>query len=101
MSNLAARVRELVDRRGEVHNRDIVAAFRVSAATAHRVLHALVAGGTLQRIGKGPAARYRLPTIYPYRYGDRIRVFLLHRICPLLARSVDVGMSAVTESFGG
>jgi anti-sigma regulatory factor (Ser/Thr protein kinase) len=56
----AARVRALVDRRGEVQNRDVAAGLRVSPATAHRVLQALVLGGVLERHGKGRAANYRL-----------------------------------------
>ena len=60
MPTPADRVRRLADRRGEVQNRDVASALRVAAATAHRLLHALVTGGVLQRHGKGPAARYRL-----------------------------------------
>ena len=56
----AERLRDLVDRRGEVANRDVVKALRISSATAHRLLHALVTGEVLERHGKGPAARYRL-----------------------------------------
>src|SRR4051812_18554563 len=63
MTNAAERVRQLVDRRGEVQNRDVAAALHVSAATAHRLLQALVIGGSLQRHGKGPASRYRLRAI--------------------------------------
>jgi anti-sigma regulatory factor (Ser/Thr protein kinase) len=60
MATSAERVRQLVDRRGEVHNRDVAAALRVSPATAHRLLHALVTSGVLERRGKGRAAHYRL-----------------------------------------
>jgi anti-sigma regulatory factor (Ser/Thr protein kinase) len=60
MATSAARVRRLVDRRGEVQNRDVVRALHVSPATAHRLLQALVTGGVLERRGKGRAARYRL-----------------------------------------
>ena len=60
MATAAERVRALVERRGEVQNRDVTAALRVSAATAHRLLQALVLGGMLARHGKGRAARYRL-----------------------------------------
>jgi anti-sigma regulatory factor (Ser/Thr protein kinase) len=56
----ADRVRHLVDRRGEVQNREVVSALRVSPATAHRLLQALVTGGILERHGQGRAARYRL-----------------------------------------
>jgi anti-sigma regulatory factor (Ser/Thr protein kinase) len=63
MPSLAERLRRLTDRRGEVQNRDVVRALGVSAATAHRVLHALVVSGVLERHGKGPAARYRLPVL--------------------------------------
>src|SRR6185503_2989754 len=59
----ADRVRRLVDRRGEVQNRDVVRALSVSPATAHRLLQALVTGGILERGGKGRAARYRLRTL--------------------------------------
>jgi anti-sigma regulatory factor (Ser/Thr protein kinase) len=60
MTTAADRVRRLVDRRGAVQNRDVVSALRVSPATAHRLLQALVTGGVLERRGKGRAARYRL-----------------------------------------
>src|SRR5690348_10224055 len=63
MKNDADKLRRLVDRLGAVQNRDVVAALRVSPATAHRLLHALVLAGVLQREGKGRAARYRLPTV--------------------------------------
>jgi anti-sigma regulatory factor (Ser/Thr protein kinase) len=56
----ADRLRALADRRGEVANRDVVAALVVSPATAQRLLHALVVGGVLERRGKGRAARYAL-----------------------------------------
>lgn len=59
----AERVRRLVDRRGEVQNRDVAAALRVSPATAHRLLQALVVGGVLARHGKGRAARYGFRTL--------------------------------------
>jgi anti-sigma regulatory factor (Ser/Thr protein kinase) len=60
MSTSADRVRRLTDRRGEVQNRDVARALRVSPATAHRLLQALVIGGVLERRGKGRATRYRL-----------------------------------------
>ena len=60
MSTAADRIRRLADRRGEIQNRHVVAALHVSPATAHRVLQALVTGGTLERLGRGRAARYRL-----------------------------------------
>ena len=60
MPTAADRVRRLADRRGEVTNRAVVAALRVAPATAHRLLQALVVGGSLERIGQGRAARYRL-----------------------------------------
>lgn len=63
MPSAAERVRRLVERRGEVHNRDLTKALRVSPATAHRLLQALVLGGVLERHGKGRAAGYRLRTI--------------------------------------
>jgi anti-sigma regulatory factor (Ser/Thr protein kinase) len=60
MPKPAERLLRLVDRRGEVQNRDVVAALRVSPATAHRLLLALVTSGVLQRRGAGRAAAYRL-----------------------------------------
>ena len=54
------RIRALVERRGEVANRDVAQALRVSPATSHRLLQALVIGRVLERIGRGRAARYRL-----------------------------------------
>ena len=63
MLNPAARVQQILDRRGEVQNRDVAHALRVSPATAQRLLQALVVGGSLQRIGRGPATRYRLRTV--------------------------------------
>jgi anti-sigma regulatory factor (Ser/Thr protein kinase) len=60
MEERVDRLRALVDRRGEVANRDVAAALRVSPATAQRLLHALVVGGVLERRGKGRAARYAL-----------------------------------------
>lgn len=54
------RLRDLVERRGELANRDVVAALGVSPATAHRLLQALVLGEVLERRGKGAAARYGL-----------------------------------------
>jgi anti-sigma regulatory factor (Ser/Thr protein kinase) len=63
MATAADRVRRLVDRRGELQNRDVVHALHVSPATAHRLLQALVTGGVLERHGRGPAAAYRLRTL--------------------------------------
>src|SRR5690242_7382332 len=57
------RVRRLVETRGEVQNRHVVAALHVSPATAHRLLQALVTGGVLERRGRGRAARYQLRAI--------------------------------------
>jgi Mn-dependent DtxR family transcriptional regulator len=59
----AEQVRRLVDRRGQVQNRDVARALHVSPATAHRLLQALVVGGVLERHGKGRAAGYRLRTL--------------------------------------
>ncbi len=56
-------VRALADRRGSIRNRDVVTTLGVSAATAHRLLHALVLSGILEREGKGRASRYRLRTL--------------------------------------
>ena len=60
MPRSVERVGRLVERRGEVQNRDVVRALGVSPATAHRLLQALVTSGILERLGKGRAARYRL-----------------------------------------
>ena len=60
MPRSVERLRRLVERRGEVQNRDVVRALGVSPATAHRLLQALVTSGILERLGKGRAARYRL-----------------------------------------
>ena len=63
MPTAAERVTRLVDRAGEVQNRDVVRTLGVSPATAHRLLQALVVGGILERRGKGRAAHYRLRTL--------------------------------------
>ncbi|MBI1726077.1 MAG: DUF4325 domain-containing protein [Candidatus Rokubacteria bacterium] len=60
MASPAERVRRLVDRRGEIQNRDVARALHVSPATAHRLLQALTTGRILERRGRGRAARYRL-----------------------------------------
>jgi anti-sigma regulatory factor (Ser/Thr protein kinase) len=59
----AERVRRLVERRGEVQNRAVARALRVSPATAHRLLQGLTTGGILERLGRGRAARYRLRSL--------------------------------------
>jgi anti-sigma regulatory factor (Ser/Thr protein kinase) len=59
----ADRVRALVARAGSVQNRDVAAALRVSPATAHRILQALVVAGTLERRGRGRGSAYALRTI--------------------------------------
>jgi anti-sigma regulatory factor (Ser/Thr protein kinase) len=58
MAAAVERVRALVERTGTVANRDVVQALRVSPATSHRLLKALVTSGMLERHGRGPAARY-------------------------------------------
>jgi anti-sigma regulatory factor (Ser/Thr protein kinase) len=63
MAERVDRLRALVDRKGEVANRDVAGALGVSPATAQRLLHALVTGGVLERRGKGRAARYALRRI--------------------------------------
>lgn len=60
MADSVDRVRALVEKRGEVANRDVARALHVSPATSHRLLRALVAGGMLELHGKGRSARYRL-----------------------------------------
>src|SRR5512144_1361585 len=64
MAPRAERVRALVERRGVVRNRDVVRALHVSAATAHRLLQALVTSGVLRLEGKGPESRYRLRPVH-------------------------------------
>lgn len=96
MSTSADRVRLLADRRGEIQNRDVTRALRVSAATAHRVLHALVVGGILERHGRGPAARYRLRTLhhrFRLRGLDENRVW--HEIAAGIARIRSLDAAAV------
>lgn len=63
MADRAERVCELIGRLGEASNHDVVRAERVSPATSHRLLRALVDSGILERHGRGPAARYRLKRI--------------------------------------
>ncbi len=70
MAVYADDVRALTDRRGVIRNRDVVDALGVSAATAHRVLQALVISGVLERHGKGRAAHYRLRRLR-YRFRRR------------------------------
>src|SRR2546427_9619601 len=70
MAVYADDVRALTDRRGVIRNRDVVDALGVSAATAHRVLQALVISGVLERHGKGRAAHYRLRCLR-YRFRRR------------------------------
>lgn len=85
------RVRALVDGQGEVRNRDLVRALRVSPATAHRVLRGLVADGVLELAGRGPASRYRLRRVrrrFPLAGLDEDRVWRtiaadIERIRPL------------------
>jgi len=57
------RVRELVERFGEIANRDVANALRVSPSTSHRILRALIEAGTLEAHGRGRAARYRFPSV--------------------------------------
>ena len=53
-------LRALIERLGEIANRDVVRALKMSAATSHRLLAALVTTGVLERHGKGRTTRYRL-----------------------------------------
>ncbi|MBI3768720.1 MAG: DUF4325 domain-containing protein [Deltaproteobacteria bacterium] len=85
MTNAAERVRQLVDRRGEIQNHDVATALRVSPATAHRLLQALVVGGNLQRHGKGPASRYRLRAI---RRRFRLKNLDEHRVWDEVAAEI-------------
>ncbi len=78
MKTAAEKIRALVDRRGEVANRDVAHALGVSAATAHRLLRSLVVAGMLERGGKGPAARYRFRRLrrqFPTRGLEEDRVW--------------------------
>jgi anti-sigma regulatory factor (Ser/Thr protein kinase) len=99
------RLRKLVDRRGEVANRDVVKALGVSPATAHRLLHALVLAEVLQRRGRGRAAAYRLrPVTRRFRIRgleeDRAWTELSERIARVRPLAPDEGRSlqyAATE----
>ena len=106
----AERLRHLVDRRGAVRNRDVVEALRVSPATAHRLLQALVLGGVLERHGKGRAAAYRLRGVkrrYRREGLDEHRVWAeigaeIGRIRPLDAdagRSLAYAVSEIVKLF--
>ena len=85
MMSAAERVQQIVDRRGEVQNRDVATALRVSPATAHRLLQALVVGGSLQRRGKGPASRYHLRAI---RRRFRLKNLDEHRVWDVIAAEI-------------
>src|SRR5215475_14378860 len=63
MASPGDRIRALVDRTGAVTNRVVARALRVSPATAHRLLRALVVAGSLELEGKGAGARYRFPRL--------------------------------------
>ena len=99
------RLRNLVDRRGEVANRDVVKALGVSPATAHRLLHALVLAEVLERRGRGRAAAYRLrPVTRRFRIRgleeDRAWTELSERIARVRPLAPDEGRSlqyAATE----
>ena len=105
----AERLRELVDRRGEVANRDVTKALRVSSATAHRLLHAMVVGEVLERRGKGPAARYslrpvrrrfRLPGLEEDRVWGEVadRVARIRPLAPDEARSLRYAATEVINN---
>lgn len=85
MATAAEKVRQLVDRRGEVQNRDVAGTLDVSAATAHRLLQALVLAGSLERQGKGRASRYRLP---PVRRRFRLEGLDEHRAWDAVAANI-------------
>ena len=105
MAERAERVRRLVDRRGGVANRDVARALGVSAATSHRLLQALVLAGVLERLGKGPAARYSLCSLRRRfaREGldeDRVWTVLaehISRVRPLAAAELRSLQYAATE----
>lgn len=109
MAETAERVRQLAARRGEIQNRDLARALRVSPATAHRVLQALVVGGTLERTGKGRAARYRLRTVrrrFPVKGLDEHRawetiatdVARIRPLAPDAARSLAYAASEILNN---
>ena len=85
MPGTGDRLRRLVDRRGEVRNADVVRTLHVSPATAHRLLHALVVGGSLERYGRGRAARYRLKRIHR-RFG--LKGLDEHRVWDLISGEI-------------
>jgi predicted ArsR family transcriptional regulator len=58
MAEPVERIRALLDRKGSLANRDVAAALRISPATSHRMLRALVTAGVLELHGRGPASRY-------------------------------------------
>ena len=63
MDGPAEKLRQLVQERGEVANRDVAARLGISAATSHRLLRAFVTAGILERHGAGRAVSYRLRAI--------------------------------------
>jgi anti-sigma regulatory factor (Ser/Thr protein kinase) len=91
MASSLESLRDLVERKGEVANRDVVGALGVSSATSHRLLRAAVDGGMLESHGRGRAARYRLRRIrHRYRLAglaeDRVWKRLsdeIEKVCPL------------------
>ncbi len=87
-------VRALVDRAGEIANRDVVRELGVSPATAHRLLRALTVASVLEAHGKGRAARYRFP-----RIRRRLRLRALEEDQVWLDLSTAIGrVRPVTES---
>ncbi len=105
MADATDRVRALVEKIGEVANRDVARALRVSPATSHRVLQALVAGGVLELHGKGRSARYRmrrvrhrfrLAGLEEHRAWERVAADIA-RIRPLAADQADSLRYAATE----
>jgi anti-sigma regulatory factor (Ser/Thr protein kinase) len=60
MEDGAQKVRALVEKSGEIANRDVARGLGISPATSHRLLSAMVTSGILERQGKGRSAHYRL-----------------------------------------
>lgn len=75
-----------MERKGEVANRDVVASLAVSTATSHRILQALVTAGILERLGRGPAARYRFRRV---RHRFRLAGLEEHKAWLRLAADID------------
>jgi len=85
MPAAADRIRALLDKLGEGANRDVARALRVTPATAHRALQAMVAGGALELCGRGRAARYRMRRV---RHRFRLAGLEEHRAWEKVAAAI-------------